>query len=371
MHRFNSPHLEITKTITRRRRFPLLEVIILCLGFIWGGLAIKYHIPPFKFFAFIYRELKPYDNLTQEISASPETLKRSFQNLPEKRDLLKIRLIPPPSLLKLTTMRDSGIDFISISLYGIKSQALLYHATSSSRACLKIYVHGHDGNPLSKTHINTLRTSYLNNGCDFLVMSMLGVGMNEGPSSFPTRFGEQHLSSEQAAAHGNYSTFYDKDNPQLDGLSLFIAPHYHIISQVAKNYTKLELIGSSGGGWYAIFLASLIPEISSTISNAGSIPHEYRKFRHNHGDWEQIYSKLYEEISYWDLYVLSVVDEDFELNRRLYLLYNSKDRCCFGNPYALHLKEIIDALKIHNFRVIINETTNHDLDVGLALRLGN
>jgi hypothetical protein len=101
-------------------------------------------------------------------------------------------------------------------------------------------------------------------------------------------------------------------------------------------------MGISGGGWYVVWLAALMPEIKKSISYAGSLPMEYRKFRENEGDWEQTGSNLYKKTSYFDLYQLMLINEDGSKIRDGILIYNSNDSCCFMNPYASHFKNLIN-----------------------------
>ena len=68
-------------------------------------------------------------------------------------------------------------------------------------------------------------------------------------------------------------------------------------------------MGISGGGWYTVWLSALIPEIKFSLSYAGSLPIEYRKFEGISGDWEQQNSQIYNYVSYWELYKLMTIEE--------------------------------------------------------------
>ena len=93
-------------------------------------------------------------------------------------------------------------------------------------------------------------------------------------------------------------------------LTLFISPHYNIIKSIINDYEDVSIMGISGGGWYTVWLSALIPKIKSSISYAGSLPIEYRKFEGVGGDWEQQHSQIYNYISYWELYKLMTINEE-------------------------------------------------------------
>ena len=124
-------------------------------------------------------------------------------------------------------------------------------------------------------------------------------------------------------------------------------------------------MGISGGGWYTVWLSALIPNIKFSVSYAGSLPMEYRKFEGVGGDWEQQNSQIYDYVSYWELYKLMTLDKKGKINRKAILVYNDEDDCCFYNPYAQHFKSIIDELNWENFNVIIDENNTHTINVEL------
>ena len=129
----------------------------------------------------------------------------------------------------------------------------------------------------------------------------------------------------EARRHGNYALFFDADNPQLDPLSLFIFPQYRMIAGLIDDYDNIAVLGISGGGWYVVWLAALMPEIDQSISYAGSLAPPYHQFGWNHGDWEQTYSAVYSTVSYIELYQLMTLGDGE--NRPAYLVYNSDDPC--------------------------------------------
>ena len=232
--------------------------------------------------------------------------------------------------------------------------------------CLRIYIQGHGGNPFSYSYHNKLLKFFVSEGCDFLSMSMTGLGINEGNFSYPSRYGQMMLDKNMAKDHKNYAFFYDKNYPNLDPLALFITPHYKIIKSLTSNYEDISIMGISGGGWYTVWLSALIPNIKFSVSYAGSLPMEYRKFECISGDWEKQDSKIYNYVSYWELYKLMTLNEKGKINRQAILVFNDEDNCCFFNPYAQHFKLKIDKLNWKNFKVIIDENDKHIMNVNLV-----
>ena len=257
---------------------------------------------------------------------------------------------------------------ITTEIYNNKINAILTYA-SKSKKCLRIYIEGHGGNPFFYSYHNKLLKFFLNEGCDFLSMSMTGLGTNEGNFVYPSRYGQITLNKNMAKEHKNYAFFYDKNNPNLDPLTLFITPHYNIIKSLTSDYKDISIMGISGGGWYTVWLSALIPEIKFSLSYAGSLPIEYRKFEGISGDWEQQNSQIYNYVSYWELYKLMTIDGSSKINRQAILIYNDEDNCCFYNPYAQHFKSILDELNWKNLNVIIDENDKHSMNVELIKKV--
>ena len=285
--------------------------------------------------------------------------------LPKREELIE-KIIINNNLTNVIyeTINDKS-ERITTKIYDNKINAILTYA-SEQKNCLRIYIQGHGGNPFSYSYHNKLLKFFVSEGCDFLSMSMTGLGINEGSFSYPSRYGFISLDKEMAKNHKNYSFFYDEDNPKLDPLTLFISPHYKIIKSLTPNYENISIMGISGGGWYSVWLSALIPKIKFSVSYAGSLPMEYRKFQGISGDWEQQDSQIYNYVSYWELYKLMTLNEKGKINRQAILVFNDKDNCCFFNPYAQHFKLKIDKLNWKNFKVIIDENDKHIMNVNLV-----
>ena len=86
---------------------------------------------------------------------------------------------------------------IITEIYENKINAILTYS-SKSKNCLRIYVQGHGGNPFHYSYHNELLKFFLREGCDFLSMSMLGLGLNEGKFSYPSKYGKITLNQNMS-----------------------------------------------------------------------------------------------------------------------------------------------------------------------------
>ena len=284
------------------------------------------------------------------------------------RDRIRKYIVPKKSI-DVSMVVENGETIFTTTYYGIYSRGELSVADEKSN-CLKIYLQGHGGNPKSFDYFNQLRKKFLSDGCDVLSLSMLGRGFNEGSVSFPSRFGVVDLSLEQAKIHGNYSYFYDSEDENLDPLSLFLYPQLRLIEDVIErfNYDNVQMLGISGGGWYTVWLAAMLPKIDASLSYAGTLPMAYRKGTRMHGDWEQLYSDVYTEISYLILYQLMLADDDGERTRKSYLVYNDNDDCCFMDPSASNFKHLVSGLSFYP-QIVIDRSDKHSMNVKLVNNL--
>ena len=354
----------------------LIVLIVSMFSFIWGaGIGI------YKWFPYFYLlEVKQFltFNKTKNVSEILSLDNSYIQNhvksintktvLTKRKELLE-RLIPKENTISVTKEKlSANSERIVASVYKNEINAILTHTTKSKK-CLTIYIQGHGGDPFNYSYHNKLLKFFSNNGCDFLSMSMIGLGLNEGNFSYPSRYGKINLDKDMAKIHKNYAFFFDNNDPNLDPLTLFIAPHYNIIKSLKSDYNKISIMGISGGGWYSVWLSALIPEIKFTVSYAGSLPMEYRKFDGVSGDWEQQDSQIYNYISYWELYKLMTVDKIGKENRQGILVYNSEDDCCFYNPYAQDFKSKIDKMNWKNFDVIIDQSDKHSINIELLKKI--
>ena len=130
-------------------------------------------------------------------------------------------------------------------------------------------------------------------------------------------------------------------------------------------------MGISGGGWQTVMLAALIPEISTSISVSGTIPFPYKHLQDNLlGDWEDVYSPIYKEVSYFDLYQLMTLNQKGQKNRKAFIVYN-RNEPFIGDPWSSHFKNYSETLSFLKYKVIINESDYHIMNVDLIKELVN
>ena len=350
--------------------------LLMAVFFIWGvGVGMYKWFPYFYLLEtkkiLIQNESKDVVNIdTIDVDNIDEHIKSiNIESSLSKRNELIKKVILNQNAINISKEKlNNNSEKIITEIYDNQISAILTYAPNSKK-CLRIYIQGHGGNPFDYSYHNKLLKFFLNEGCDFLSMSMLGLGFNEGKFSYPSKYGQIILNQKMAKEHQNYAFFYDKKNPNLDPLSLFISPHYKIIKSLDDKYKNISLMGISGGGWYTVWLSALIPKIKSSVSYAGSLPIEYRKFEGIGGDWEQQNSQVYNYVSYWELYKLMTIDDSGKINRRAILVYNDEDDCCFYNPYAEHFKSILDELNWENLDVIIDKRKNHSMNIKLIKKI--
>jgi pimeloyl-ACP methyl ester carboxylesterase len=341
------------------------------LCFVYGFATRHSKLPPYETIrsAFWSVSEKPAPQIASfrldpdEIGQGLETLGRQ---LPATRAHLRDRVILPEAYVDLAT-RDLGDDRreITASLYGLKIKSVLTSVPTSSR-CLRIHVQGHGGDPFKfEVHHDFLAQSRAAN-CDVLSMSMLGLGLNAGDAWFPSgKYDSQitHLNPEEAERHGSYLLYSDKSVPEKDWLALFLSPHYHKINSLLGDYDDVSISGFSGGGWYAVWLAALLPEIDASIIYAGSLPLVYRTSTAFWGDEEEHSSEIYQDVDYWQLYFLGSHGMNAQEHRPMHFVFNSHDRCCFMDPAASHFESMAERLYPDHVEVTIDESVEHAMEI--------
>lgn len=111
----------------------------------------------------------------------------------------------------------------------------------------------------------------------------------------------------------------------LNPLKFFIEPTIRAINHlIGEGFTDVLMCGLSGGGWTSVVCAAIDPRISASVSIAGSFPLYMTNIGPGARDQEQFLPGLWTNVSYEDLYVLSVTE-----GRKQVLVYNDEDDCCF------------------------------------------
>lgn len=173
----------------------ILKVLaLLCFGalaFAYGMAVRHYEIPPLALLKSLFRTVNPEPTpVLAEFEIDPNEISEAFEEISKNskkvREQLKKPIILPPEMVKLTEKRISDTKYeITAQIYGIPITAELNKTEKQDAKCLRIYSQGHGGNPFNFNYHNEILKASLNDGCDFLSMSMLGKGQNTGPVSFP------------------------------------------------------------------------------------------------------------------------------------------------------------------------------------------
>ena len=87
------------------------------------------------------------------------------------------------------------------------------------------------------------------------------------------------------------------------------------------------------------------------------------------GDWEESYSNIWDEYSYWDFYFLALLDSENFQNREHHIIHNLERirwdnvRYAFNNPFAKMFKNLVDFTAIDKLSVIVLDKTPHEIDI--------
>ena len=231
---------------------------------------------------------------------------------------------------------------------------------NSDQKKLFIYIQGHTGNSYNDQYFLDIANKFKEEKYDILTLSMTGLNYNENNKiNFPN-----YNKKLNPSLHKTYSTYSDKNFTNKKPLSLMLSGNYYLIKKLIKqnNYEEIVMVGLSGGGWYTTLLSSIITEVNTSYSFAGTFPLFFRIFDTNIHDWEQIDSSLYEDVNYNSLYILSTLNEEYKVTRKHYQVFNNKDACCFRDPAATILKNMYENHDIKNFKISVVDNNEHSID---------
>lgn len=150
-------------------------------------------------------------------------------------------------------------------------------------------------------------------------------------------------------------------------LRFMVQPGLAALEHARQHHEDVEVMGISGGGWAAVMVAALDADVRSTTSIAGTVPVlELLGTAPYLPDFEQRLPGLFPDLDYLDLYVLGAVPD-----RRLRLLYNAADPCCFAQPdtpdWVTPTRRVIEDLG-GMLEVEVVDSPRHDVDVQSVLR---
>ena len=189
---------------------PIIILLIICFGFLYGVGVGTYKIFPYnqikKMKQIFTNDERIQSNYHETLTEKLEVIESEDIDLVNLRKKL-IKFIKPESEIEVFFKDENNRIKISTKYYGILSNAVLNRDYSLKNNCLLIYIQGHGGNPFDYDYHNEILNKFSDDGCDVLSMSMLGLGLNRGLASFPSRFGKVSLEPNLEENHGNYSFF--------------------------------------------------------------------------------------------------------------------------------------------------------------------
>jgi len=253
------------------------------------------------------------------------------------------------------------VEFENIRNYGILER--------SNKKKLIIFNQGHLGNSYNKKYFLEVKRYFKDNGFDFLTLNMLGRGFNfQGNVKFPNKSKNIQLNTYD---HENIQYFLNKKYQIKKPLSLFLSGNYYLINHIINknNYDEIIFFGVSAGGWYGLFLSPLIKEIDVTYVFNGNVPKYLMNFKDTKGDWEVAESEVYDRINYWTLYKMIYKNPENQ-KKKLYMIYNTKDKCCFRDPSASVMKKIEKKINNNRFNVKLYEREKfHGVDLNFLIKI--
>jgi hypothetical protein len=246
------------------------------------------------------------------------------------------------------------IDKFTIEMeYDVSSIAFLFFPENSNNQLI-IYHQGHRGDFVAgKDHIAFL----INEGYSVLALSMPLLGMNNQPIIDLNDFGKIKFT--------NHRHLHLLESSNFSPVKFFVEPIGVSLNYLEKNYNfnSYHMIGISGGGWTTILFSAIDDRISQSYSVAGSFPMFMRSDSKNIGDYEQMIPEVYSIANYLELYLMG----SFGNERKLLLIYNEFDPCCFSGelyrdfPFGDILKSNLKKIGEGEFDVIIDYQQNEHI----------
>ena len=259
-----------------------------------------------------------------------------------------------------------GYEILNVKFGNFNSYGILEKKDNKK---LIIYNQGHLGNPYNKKYFLEVKKYFQNKGYDFLILNMFGRGINfQGDVEYKNTLNKFKLNTYH---HDNIKYFKNKKYKNKNPLSIILSGNYYLIDHVlnSNQYDEINFFGVSGGGWYGLFLSPLFEEIKNTFVFNGNVPRYLMNFIDTKGDWKTFDNEIYDRIDYWTLYKMTYKNPT-NFNKKLYLVYNTKDKCCFRNPSASVIKKFEKYINNERFIVKLYEREKfHGLDLETVINL--
>jgi hypothetical protein len=200
-------------------------------------------------------------------------------------------------------------------------------------------------------------------GCDLIMVSMPFYGENRGyaldvglPMEPPSRNLHDDMPKVQAIKPDKGSLLRYFLEPAMGSLQWALRH---------RSYLRIGMAGLSGGGWATTVLAALEPSVQVSYAVSGSVPMKYRATPRE-GDWEQYTSDLLDVADYSDLYLMGTAEQ----GRRVHLLYNAENGCCFNGTqvqqFAPALVKFANEAGYGPLEVKIFPGSAHDIQPAIA-----
>ncbi len=348
----------------------IIIIFIALISFTYGSLVGAFKIPPYKLLEFIYNLNKPEcDKLYLETNpASLINIKNEKDIINKRKEIIdyvwKGQGFPKtyPDIIKIGVSNGKlsdldnlkRIDEITINMeYGVNSVIYHFHPIKSNNKLI-IYHQGHSGS--FDTYGRDAMQFFLNKGYSVLAFSMVLYGLNNNPI-VETSFGKIKLL--------NHDWFTVLDNENFSSLRFFIEPVVIALNYVDKefNYSSVDMIGISGGGWTTNICSAIDTRVSNSYSVQGSLPFY---FQLGIEEYENSEMNFYRIANMLELYLMGAYGE----NRSQTQIFTYERRCLPEEGMLMYEQEIksrIEELGYGNFDVFIDKTTNEHIISDITL----
>lgn len=323
----------------------------------------------------IYTDLKQKDNLeiSQNMSEINQLIHINNENdiMQKRKEMINYIWLSEGLPNRLPTKIQTGItdslfadlnnlkqiNSITVEMeYGASSTSYLFLSNESNNKVV-LYHQGHGEQSFNDD--KRIIQFFLNNNYSIMMFSMPNHGMNKEPIMESDRFGTLKLKSHDHFRLIESSTFHP--------IKYFFEPIVVSLNYLEQEFSfdSYNMLGLSGGGWSTIVYTALDPRISHSYSVAGSFPLWLRENPNALGDYEQYLPDFYKIANYEELYMMGAFGEQ----RKLVLIYNEFDPCCFSGqnydkfPFGAIIKSKLAEMENgEHFDVIIDNTnTKHTI----------
>ena len=207
--------------------------------------------------------------------------------------------------------------FVTGMAHGVSVRTLFLETAASPRGCLVVYHQDHNAVLLGERE---WFRRFLAAGCDVISVP-LPLTVDAPPLPIRTEVDGRLV---ELSDHNDFAAL-ERDG--FTPIRFFVEPAVASVNRALseKSYDRIGVLGLSGGSWATMLHAAIDPRVSHAYPVAGALP-LYLRYpgSRNRGDWEGRSSALYDLASYFDLYLLGVL----EPGRRAIYVYNRYDNCC-------------------------------------------